>query len=86
MSEFSCSVKVVDTQPQAFGAVARIEFFQPSVGIDVSPEGIVAIHLTEDAGAMFTPGAILRMTFSDQETTPGTAPTVGANDERSSDG
>lgn len=72
--EFSCSVLVTDVQGEEMGAVATIEFVQPSVGIDISPTGPVQIQITEDAAAIVQKGAYLRLTFSNSDPIPAGAP------------
>lgn len=70
MTEFACSVQVVDVQPQAEGALAHIELVQPSVGIDMTPEGVIPIHIGGGAGDVIKAGAILRLTISDENVQP----------------
>jgi hypothetical protein len=64
--KFSCTVKVLDTEPLDFGAVATVEFVQPSVGIDISPEGPIKINYTADSAEMFKPGNELTLTISNE--------------------
>jgi hypothetical protein len=69
MTTFSSTVKVTSAQGEDFGALATIEFVQPSVGIDVTLAGPTGIQFTEDAAGMMKVGATLYLTLSDQPPT-----------------
>lgn len=69
--DFSCTVKVTDVKGETFGAVATVEFVQPSVGIDISLNGPTEIQITEDAAQIVKPGATLYLSLSDKAPKPG---------------
>lgn len=66
MTAFSSTVKVTSVQGEDFGALATVEFVQPSVGIDVTLAGPTGLQITEDAAGIVKEGATLYLTISDQ--------------------
>lgn len=61
---YSCTIEVTAVQGEDFGALATVDWVQPSVGIDVSLRGPTQIQITEDAATIVQVGKQLILTLS----------------------